>query len=199
MPAVRPAHRSSAPRGDGMTVILAVVAAALLFPVLVFIAGATRLSAARREQRYAAMRLVGATPDQVAVVAAVESAVAAIVGVVAGFGLFVALRPVLADIPFTGDPFFTSDLALTCARRAGRRRRDPGGGGDRRPLRPAPCRDVAARCHPSHDRAPHARLASAAAHRRGGMARLPRLVQRHRREQRQQRGRRWRTSPAPSR
>jgi hypothetical protein len=99
--------------GDGMTLILAVVAAALLFPVLVFIAGATRLSAARREQRYAAMRLVGATPEQITAVAAVESAVAAIVGVVAGFGLFAVLRPLLADVPFTGDRFFTDDLALT--------------------------------------------------------------------------------------
>ncbi len=99
--------------GDGMTVILGVVAAALLFPVLVFIAGATRLSAARREQRFAAMRLVGATPKQIAAVAAVESAVAAVVGVVAGFGLFAVLRPLLADVPFTGDRFFVSDVGLT--------------------------------------------------------------------------------------
>ena len=36
--------------------------AALLFPVLILIGTATRLAAARREQRFAAMRLVGATP-----------------------------------------------------------------------------------------------------------------------------------------
>ena len=40
-------------------------ACALLFPVLTFIGTATRLAAARREQRFAAMRLVGATPRQV--------------------------------------------------------------------------------------------------------------------------------------
>ncbi len=50
---------------DGMTLVLSVVAAALLFPVLIFIGGATRLSAARREQRFAAMRLVGGTPRQI--------------------------------------------------------------------------------------------------------------------------------------
>src|SRR5439155_7386099 len=45
--------------------ILSVVALAMLAPVLIFIATATRLSAARREQRFAAMRLVGATRKQV--------------------------------------------------------------------------------------------------------------------------------------
>jgi hypothetical protein len=98
---------------DGMTLILSVVAAALLFPVLIFIGGATRLSAARREQRFAAMRLIGATPRQINRLATVESSVAAIVGVVVGFGLFALLRPAVATIPFSGDRFFTSDLALS--------------------------------------------------------------------------------------
>jgi cell division protein FtsX len=91
------------------------VAAALLFPVLIFIGTATRLSAARREQRFAAMRLVGATPRQVSVISAVESSVAAVTGVAAGFGLFLLLRPALAAIPFTGTPFFTGDLSLSLA------------------------------------------------------------------------------------
>ena len=61
--------------------ILAVGALALLFPVLIFIGTATRLAAARREQRFAAMRLVGATPRQVSVVSAVEACIAALAGV----------------------------------------------------------------------------------------------------------------------
>ena len=97
----------------GITLILSVVIGALLFPVLIFIGGATRLSAARREQRFAAMRLVGATPRQLSVISTVESSVAAAIGVLAGFGLFFAFRPPLASIPFTGDPFFTGDLALS--------------------------------------------------------------------------------------
>ena len=97
---------------NGITLILSVVASALLFPVLIFVGGATRLSATRREQRFAAMRLVGATPRQISVVSAVESVIAAVIGVAAGFGLFYALRPAIATIPFTGDPFFTSDLSL---------------------------------------------------------------------------------------
>jgi hypothetical protein len=97
---------------NGIDLVLSVVAAALLFPVLIFIGTATRLSAARREQRFAAMRLVGATPRQVSVISAVESSVAAVAGVVAGFGLFYLLRPALARIPFTGAPFFVADLSL---------------------------------------------------------------------------------------
>jgi hypothetical protein len=98
---------------NGITLILSVVAAALLFPVLIFIGSATRLSAARREQRFAAMRLVGATPGQISVISTVESALAAVIGIGGGFGLFYALRPAIAMIPFTGDPFFTSDLSLS--------------------------------------------------------------------------------------
>jgi FtsX-like permease family len=98
---------------DGVDLIFSVVALALLTPVLIFIATATRLSAARREQRFAAMRLVGARPRQISLIAAVESTVAAIAGVAVGFGLFFVLRIPLANIPFTGEPFFPSDLSLS--------------------------------------------------------------------------------------
>jgi len=100
---------------NGIVLILAVVTAALLFPVLIFIGGATRLSAARREQRFAAMRLVGATPRQISVIATIESAVATVIGVAVGFGLFFALRPAIASIAFTGQKFFTTDLSLNLA------------------------------------------------------------------------------------
>lgn len=98
---------------NGLILILSVVTAALLFPVLVLIGGATRLSAARREQRFAAMRLCGATPAQIARIATVESTVATVIGVAGGFALFFAIRPAVAQIPFTGERFFTGDLALT--------------------------------------------------------------------------------------
>ncbi|WP_225839799.1 FtsX-like permease family protein [Streptomyces sp. NK08204] len=103
----------NAVRGDAMTLVLSVVAGALIFPVLIFIGTATRLSAATREQRYAAMRLVGATPRQVSVISAVESTLAAVAGTAVGFGLYFALRPVVATVPFTGQRFFTADLTLT--------------------------------------------------------------------------------------
>jgi hypothetical protein len=96
-----------------MDLILPVVALAMLFPVLIFIATGTRLSAARREQRFAAMRLVGATRWQISVIAAVESTLAAVLGVAVGFGLFFVLRVPIASIPFTGAPFFPGDLSLS--------------------------------------------------------------------------------------
>ncbi len=87
-------------------------AVALLLPVLILIATASRLSAARREERFAAMRLVGASPHQVSVVSAVEAGVAAAVGVALGFALFFVFRPLLTHVPFTGTPFAPGDLSL---------------------------------------------------------------------------------------
>ena len=85
----------------------------MLAPVLIFIATATRLSAARREQRFAAMRLVGATRRQVSLLAATESTAAAALGVAAGFGIFFLLRAPVAGIPFLGEPFFPADMSLS--------------------------------------------------------------------------------------
>jgi hypothetical protein len=85
---------------------------ALLLPILILIATASRLSAARREERFAAMRLVGATPHQISVVSAVEAVVAAVAGVAVGFALFFVFRPLLYHVPFTGAPFAPGDLSL---------------------------------------------------------------------------------------
>ena len=95
--------------------ILAVGAIALLLPMLILIATASRLSSARREERFAAMRLIGATPHQISVVSAVESALAALAGVAAGFALFFLFRPLIYSVPFTGAPFARGDLSLTSA------------------------------------------------------------------------------------
>jgi FtsX-like permease family protein len=92
--------------------ILGGVAGGLLIPVLIFIGTATRVSAARREQRFAAMRLIGATPKQISVVAAVEAATAAAAGTILGSILFLACRGWLASIPFTGMSFFPDDMSL---------------------------------------------------------------------------------------
>jgi hypothetical protein len=100
---------------SGIDLILSVVALGMLTPVLIFIATATRLSAARREQRFAAMRLAGATRKQVSLLAAVESTAAAVLGVAAGFGIFFLLRTPVAGIPFFGQPFFPGQLSLSPA------------------------------------------------------------------------------------
>jgi cell division protein FtsX len=95
-----------------LTLILAVTGMGLLFPVLIFIGTATRLAATRREQRFAAMRLVGATPRQISTIAAVEASFAAIVGTVLGFGLYRLSHDWIAGIPFTGEPFYSDEVAL---------------------------------------------------------------------------------------
>ena len=109
------AYFPNAPGGASGSVdlILAVVALAILTPVLIFIGTATRLSAARREERFAAMRLAGATRRQVSLIAAIESTAAAVLGTAAGFGLFLLLRIPVAAIPFIGQPFFPAELTLS--------------------------------------------------------------------------------------
>jgi hypothetical protein len=98
---------------NSIDLILTVVALAILAPVLIFIGTATRLSAARREERFAAMRLVGATRRQVSLLAATESTVAAVLGVAVGFGIFFLLRILVAGIPLIGQPFFPAELRLS--------------------------------------------------------------------------------------
>jgi hypothetical protein len=97
----------------GMEAVLAVMALVLVFPVLVFIGTATRLSAARRERRLAAVSLVGATHRQVTVIAAVEGAAAAAAGTVVGFALYLLAQPALAHVSLTGKAFQPGDLRLT--------------------------------------------------------------------------------------
>jgi cell division protein FtsX len=105
----------SGPGGNDATVVeilLTVVACALLFPLLIFIATATRLAAASREQRFAVMRLIGATPRQISIIAAVESTIAAVAGVVLGFGFYFSLHPLLTRFTLTGSTTFPGELSL---------------------------------------------------------------------------------------
>ena len=111
-PANCDACQSTIGSGPVLQFILVGGAVALLLPVLILIATASRLSAARREERFAAMRLVGATPRQVAVISAVEAVVAAVLGVIVGFVLFAVLRPLLYHVSFTGVLLAPGDLSL---------------------------------------------------------------------------------------
>ena len=61
------------------------------------------------------MRLVGATPRQVNVVASVESGVSAVFGTLLGIGAFLAVRPVLAQISFSGARFYERTITPTAA------------------------------------------------------------------------------------
>jgi FtsX-like permease family len=88
-------------------------ALAVLFPVLILIGAATRLAAARREERFAALRLVGATPRDVAVVASVEAVASALLGTVLGIAVFLLARPALAGAAPLGVRYFPATVTPT--------------------------------------------------------------------------------------
>jgi hypothetical protein len=91
----------------------AMVAIGLVFPLLTLIGTATRLAAARREARFAAFRLVGATPGQVCVIASVDAVIGAVLGTMAGIGIFQALQPAVAHVAITGSRYFPDTVSPT--------------------------------------------------------------------------------------
>ncbi|WP_067180876.1 FtsX-like permease family protein [Microtetraspora niveoalba] len=88
-----------------------VAAVGLIVPLVVLVGTATRLAAARREARLAAIRLVGATSRQVDVLATVDAALGALLGALAGLALFQVVRPALAGVRITGARFFPELIA----------------------------------------------------------------------------------------
>jgi hypothetical protein len=90
-------------------------ALAFLFPILILIGTGTRLAAARREERFAALRLVGATGRQISLIASVDAIVGALFGTVLGIGTFLLVRPALADTAITSARYFANDVTPTAA------------------------------------------------------------------------------------
>ncbi len=88
---------------------------AVVFPMLVLISTATRLAAARREERFAALRLVGGTPGDITIVAAIEAMLSGFLGAVLGTVIFLLVRPALAGAALVGTQYFESDLTPTVA------------------------------------------------------------------------------------
>ena len=88
---------------------------AVVFPMLVLISTATRLAADRREERFAALRLVGGTPSDIRIVASVEATLGAFLGAVLGTVIFLLVRPALAGAALVGTQYFESDLTPTVA------------------------------------------------------------------------------------
>ncbi len=85
----------------------------LLVPVVILIVMVTRVAAARREQRLAAIRLVGATRLQTAVLAAAEAGIAAVAGSALAWAAYEAGRRLLAaTVTFQGGRFFREDVTV---------------------------------------------------------------------------------------
>jgi hypothetical protein len=88
-------------------------ALAFLFPILILIGTATKLASARREERYASLRLVGATISDINAIATAEAVVTAVVGAVVGIGIFALVRPALAGTAITSAKYFPAEVTPT--------------------------------------------------------------------------------------
>jgi len=95
--------------------LFVVGAFAFVFPILILVATATRLAAARREERFAALRLVGATSRQIGAIASVDAAVGALLGALGGIGIFQLLHHPLADTAITSVRYFADVVTPTLA------------------------------------------------------------------------------------
>ncbi|HEX6446848.1 MAG TPA: ABC transporter permease [Streptosporangiales bacterium] len=95
---------------SGYTILAKIAAVLMVVPLLVFGGAAARLTVARRDQRLAALRLVGATPRQVVAMTVAEAVVTALLGVVVGLAGYAAATPLLTRITMMGGTWFLGDL-----------------------------------------------------------------------------------------
>ena len=96
-------------------IVAAIGAIATLVPVLLLIAIVTDLGAAQRAERFATLRLIGATPGQVARIAAAETAATTLLGALLGVITYLALIPAAARIVINSSRFFPHDLLASPA------------------------------------------------------------------------------------
>ncbi|GAA3823770.1 ABC transporter permease [Streptomyces phyllanthi] len=104
----------SEPWDDPVLLLLVVVMfVVLLTPVAIFVATAVRFGGERRDRRLAALRLVGADAAGTRRIAAGEAAAGALLGVLAGFAFFLAVRQLADDFTVVIETrFFPSDFAV---------------------------------------------------------------------------------------
>ena len=102
--------QSSATPRSGTPIVLGLVLLAFLFPIVLLVLTATRLSTASREKRLAAIRLAGATSRQVRLLIAIEAGTVAVLGSLAGLLLFALVRATALRVPQFAEDWFPSDL-----------------------------------------------------------------------------------------
>jgi hypothetical protein len=91
-------------------VLITMFVVVLLAPIGVFIASAVRFGGEARERRLAAVRLLGADRGMASRIAAGESLVGALGGLLAGAGLFFVVRPLVERIELWGLSVFAADV-----------------------------------------------------------------------------------------
>ena len=94
--------------------IVAIIGAiAVLVPVIVLLAVVTALGSARRAERLATLRLIGATPRTLTVLSAVETATTSTIGAAVGVLVAWLIAPLVAHVQVAGAQFFPDDLRAT--------------------------------------------------------------------------------------
>ncbi|CAN5713777.1 hypothetical protein BH09CHL1_BH09CHL1_13320 [soil metagenome] len=96
----------------GYQIIVIIGAIGMFFPVLLFISIVTQLGAVQRQERFAALRLIGASSQTVSWFAAVETAITSSIGAIVGVGIALAFRPIAAEAKVDGKRFFVDDFAV---------------------------------------------------------------------------------------
>ncbi|GAA2343242.1 FtsX-like permease family protein [Dactylosporangium salmoneum] len=109
----------SSSKGDPLSPVLlllvVVIFVALLMPVAMFVAAATRFGGEQRDRRLAAVRLVGADTWMTRRIAAGEAVVSAALGVLAGAALFLLGRQFAERFELAGISVYASDIRPTPA------------------------------------------------------------------------------------
>jgi hypothetical protein len=98
------------PLDPGLLLLLLLGSVALLVPVFIFVASSTRIAGAERDRRLSALRLVGADSAQVRRIAAAETLVSAVAGLVFGAGLFLAGRQMAEGIRLMDVSVYPADM-----------------------------------------------------------------------------------------
>jgi hypothetical protein len=95
---------------DSFRIAAIVGSIAVLMPVLLLISIITRLGSAQRSEMFVTLRLIGATPAQIARLSALETGATSLVGALAGAFLAWATSPLFATIQINNERFFPTDI-----------------------------------------------------------------------------------------
>ncbi|KQW00006.1 FtsX-like permease family protein [Streptomyces sp. Root369] len=103
-------RRSSDGIGSGYVALAKIATILVVVPLLVLGASSARLSVSRRDQRLAALRLIGATPGRIAGMTAAEAALTGAAGALLGTVGYGLLLPATAQVSVAGGSWYAADL-----------------------------------------------------------------------------------------
>ncbi|MFD5914378.1 FtsX-like permease family protein [Streptomyces massasporeus] len=103
-------RRSSDGIGSGYVALAKIATILVVVPLLVLGASSARLSVSRRDQRLAALRLIGSTPGRIAGMTAAEAALTGAAGALLGTIGYGLLLPATAQVSVEGGSWYTADL-----------------------------------------------------------------------------------------